>query len=105
VEALSSAFGAPERKGAEKIAHSGLDKLTLEWVVPHGARDCRELLRKADEPKLEIPDDCGFTYQAEIFSKDGSVTLTKSMLSNVGEMVRTHQRYLTELYAAQNNEQ
>lgn len=101
VKALSDEFGEPDRRASDKIAHSGLDKLSLEWVVPKGARDCRDLLKKADEPKLEIPEDCGFTYTTEIFSQGDAVTLSKSSLSNVAEMVRGHQRFLAELYAKQ----
>jgi len=100
-KALSDEFGDPSKRATDKIVHSGLDKLSLEWVVPKGARDCRDLSAKAEEPNLSIPEDCGYVYSTEIFSKDGVVSLTKSSLADVAEMVRTHQRYLAQLYGKQ----
>lgn len=101
MKALSEELGEPDRRASDKIVHSGLDKVSLEWVVPKGARDCRDLLKKADEPHLEIPTDCGFTYAIEIFSQGEVVRMSKSSLSDVAEMLRTHQRFLTRLYAKQ----
>ena len=101
LKGLTDSFGEPSTRSTDKIVHSGLDKLSLEWVVPKGARDCRELVAKADEPGLSVPDDCGFTYTAEIFSKGGVVTMTKSRLSNLAEMLRSHQSFLARHYAKQ----
>lgn len=101
LKAPTDSFGEPSKRGMDKIAHSGLDKLSLEWVVPKGARDCRELFAKAADPGLDVPEDCGYTYAVEIFSKRGAVTLTKSSLSNLGGLLRSHQSALARHSAKQ----